>query len=307
MTQRDQEHRTTVVTEVASNGPLDLRLTLEPLRLGSWDPTIRFVDGAVEWAFHTPEGPAAMRAWVVGELVRSEAWGTGAEWAARRVGDLVGATDPAELFAPEHPAARELVRRRPGLRLARTHRVVDVLVPSILQQLVTWEDAAHAYARLVRAHGSPAPGPLGLMLPPRAEDLAAVSRSHLMAAGALGKQADTIRRVLSVRRRMEECTTMSADDAARRLQAVPGVGAWTANIVMLRGLGFPDAVPTGDVHIPHNVAWLLAGEPRADDARMLELLEPFRGHRGRLIRLMQAAGVTAPRRGPRSPLRRWPR
>ena len=55
-------------------------------------------------------------------------------------------------------------------------------------------------------------------------------------------------------------------------------------------LGDPDAVPTGDLHLPHEVAWALAGEESADDARMLELLEPFRGHRFRLLRLLLAAG-----------------
>ena len=55
----------------------------------------------------------------------------------------------------------------------------------------------------------------------------------------------------------------------------------------------------GDYHLPHQVSWALTGEPRGDDARMLELLEPYRGHRGRVIRLLEAGGVTAPRFGPR--------
>ena len=61
----------------------------------------------------------------------------------------------------------------------------------------------------------------------------------------------------------------------------------------------PDAVPTGDYGLPHTVAWNLAREPRGSDARMLELLEPFRGHRYRAIRLLLKGGVRAPRRGPR--------
>jgi hypothetical protein len=51
------------------------------------------------------------------------------------------------------------------------------------------------------------------------------------------------------------------------------------------------------------VAWALAGEPRADDRRMLELLEPFRGHRGRVCHLLMTAGIGAPRYGPRAPIR----
>ncbi len=95
----------------------------------------------------------------------------------------------------------------------------------------------------------------------------------------------------------------SNEDAYRLLLAIPGVGPWTAGEVGRAALGDPDAVSVGDYHLPSLVAWLLAGERRADDARMLELLEPYRGQRGRVIRLLEAAGTWPPRRGPRMPAR----
>jgi 3-methyladenine DNA glycosylase/8-oxoguanine DNA glycosylase len=66
-------------------------------------------------------------------------------------------------------------------------------------------------------------------------------------------------------------------------------------------LGDPDAVPVGDLHLPREIGRALAGESRADDRRMLELLEPFRGHRFRLIRWLLAAGRLHLGRGGRSP------
>ena len=51
----------------------------------------------------------------------------------------------------------------------------------------------------------------------------------------------------------------------------------------------------------------IADEERGDDERMLELLEPFRGHRGRVLRWILAAGRHPPRRAPRSRLRSLPR
>jgi len=96
---------------------------------------------------------------------------------------------------------------------------------------------------------------------------------------------------------------MAPADAMRRLTALPGIGPWTAAEVALVALGDPDAVSLGDYHLPDMVAWALAGEPRADDTRMLELLEPWRGHRGRVIRLVVMGAGAAPRRGPRMPLR----
>ena len=67
--------------------------------------------------------------------------------------------------------------------------------------------------------------------------------------------------------------------------------------------GDPDAISIGDYHIPNLVAFALAGEPRGDDARMLELLEPYRGQRGRVQRLLELSGIRPPRYGPRMPAR----
>ena len=55
----------------------------------------------------------------------------------------------------------------------------------------------------------------------------------------------------------------------------------------------------GDYHLPNLVAWAFAGKRKGTDELMLELLEPFRGQRGRVIRLLEVAGVGPPRRGPR--------
>lgn len=289
---------------VPLDAPLDLRDTLAPLSLGPRDPTLRLQAGTAHWALHTPDGPTALAMEVHDSTLHGAAWGPGAPWALCHLADLSGAWDAPTSPLEDHPRLRELVRRTPGLRLARTHRVVDALVGAILQQLVAWEDAARAFARLVHAHGEPAPGPLDLRLPLLPRALVALPRDRYLAAGVLGRQADTIRRVATVAPRMEEAATMPLPDALRRLEAVPGVGPWTSGIVAIRALGHADAVPLRDLHIPHNVGWLLAHEPHADDTRMLELLAPFAPHRGRLIRLMQAAGAGAPRRSPRAPLRR---
>lgn len=85
--------------------------------------------------------------------------------------------------------------------------------------------------------------------------------------------------------------------------ALPGLGPWTAAEVALRALGDADAVSVGDYHIPSMVGFALAGERKATDARMLELLAPYRGQRGRVIRLLEEGGVRPPARGPRMSVR----
>ena len=96
---------------------------------------------------------------------------------------------------------------------------------------------------------------------------------------------------------------MDVAAAYQRLLAFPGVGPWTAAKVAMVALGDADAVPVGDYHLPHSIGYALEGTVRSTDERMLELLEPYRGHRARVVRLITSAGIAAPRFGPRKPLR----
>jgi 3-methyladenine DNA glycosylase/8-oxoguanine DNA glycosylase len=181
--------------------------------------------------------------------------------------------------------------------------VFQELLATVIQQKVTWVEASRAYLAVVRHFAEPAPGPAGLTLPPDPAAVAATPYWVLHPMGIEQKRADTLRRAASVAARLEETVDFSPADAAARLRAVPGIGPWTVGELGRLAYGDPDAVSVGDYHLPHQVAYTLAGEQRASDDRMLELLEPFAGHRGRVVRLIVAAGSHPPRRGPRMPLR----
>ena len=283
--------------------PLDLRLTLGPLRRGRSDPTVRFAPEGFWRATRTPEGPATMLLAQSGGHVDVEAWGRGAEWALEVAADLIGGRDDPSGFAPEDPLLRELHRTHPGMRIGRSGAVVEALVPTILEQKVTGGEAKRSYARLMRALGEPAPGPDGLIVPPAPEVLAGTPSYAYHRFGIERRRAETIRRACDRASRLEEAAGMSPDDAARRLSAIPGVGPWSAAEVCRIAIGDADAVPVGDFHLPGMVGWALAGEERADDARMLELLEPYRGHRARVLRLLEVAGPSPPRRAPKRVIR----
>ena len=84
--------------------------------------------------------------------------------------------------------------------------------------------------------------------------------------------------------------------------SLPGVGVWTAAEVAQRAFGDADALSVGDYHIPKMIGWTLIGRA-VDDAGMLELLEPMRPHRHRVVRLLEVSGLARePRRGPRLPV-----
>ena len=286
------------------SGPIHLGLTLGPLRRGPVDPTSRFDDDGFWRATRTPHGPATQRIAFDGGRILVEAWGPGAGWALEAAPALIGMDDDPSAFRSHHPVIHDLHRRMPGIRIGRTGAVMEALVPSILEQKVTGKEAWLAYAAIVRRYGEPAPGPTGLMLPPAPERLAGIPSYDLHPLGVERRRADTVRRACKVARRMEEIVAMPVHDAYARLRVIPGVGVWTAAEVARVALGDPDAVSVGDYHLKNQVAWVLAGEPRATDERMLELLEPYRGQRARAVRLIEASGITAPRYGPRRPLRR---
>ena len=267
---------------------------------------MRFAADGVWRAGRMPTGPSTVHlsTHAADGSVTMRAWGPGAAEALHALPGLVGADDTEDGFVPGAGPVGELHRRLPGLRIGRSHAVVEALVPSILEQKVAGVEARRSYARMVRALGEPAPGPGQLLLPPSPDVLAATPSWDFHRLGLERKRADTIRRAGANAARLEETVGMAPDQARRRLTALSGVGPWTAAEVALVALGDADAVSVGDYHLPDQVAWALAGEPRADDARMLELLEPWRGHRGRVIRLVVAGSGAAPRRGPRMPLRR---
>ena len=286
--------------------PVDLGRTLGLLRHGGGDPTMRLGPDGVWRASRTPGGPATL--WLRrrdGELL-AEAWGGGAAWLLESLPGLVGALDDwTGLDVSAHPLLHDTRRRNPGLRLARTGLVLDSLVPACLEQRVTGSEAWRAWRGLVRAYGERAPGPAepGLWVAPEPARLLAVPGWDWHRFGVDDQRARSIRGAALVAARLEETVAMvdsgDSDGALRRLRVVPGVGEWTAAETAIRAFGHPDAVSVGDFHLKNLVGWALAGLPRSDDATMLELLEPWRGHRARVVRLIEVSGRTPPKYGPR--------
>jgi 3-methyladenine DNA glycosylase/8-oxoguanine DNA glycosylase len=298
--------------EIPFDGPLDLRGTLLPLVRGNGDRTIRVASTEAWWTTRTAVGPATLYLSVGPGALMAEAWGPGAEDALERAGRLVG-VEPrrqptAALADVDHGGIAGLARRRPGIRTLRTEAVFDALIAGILEQKVTGTEAHRVWHGLVRTYGEPAPGPagskLGLRLLPAPGTLAALPYYAYHPLGLERRRADLIRAVAARAPWFEAIVDLPLPEAYARLLAVPGIGPWTAAEVAVRALGDDDAVSVGDFHMPNLVAWALAGEPRGNDARMLELLEPYRGRRALVIRLLELGGVRPPAYGPRLAPRR---
>ncbi len=281
-------------------GPLDLALTLR-FSLPSVGAASRREARQGLYAHHTEAGPASVRLRVSGENLVAESFGPGAELALDLVPRTVGLDDDPTLFPARSGPLRDLHLQNLGLRLGSTGRVFDALLPTILGQRVTTDEAERSYRRLVRSFGEPAPGTTSAMIPPAASSLAALAYEDLHSYGIERSRAQLVIEAARRARRIEEIVRMEKSAAVRRLQAIRGIGPWTTGMVMGAAWGDRDALPLGDFHIPNTVSWLLAGEPRGTDDRMEELLEPYRPYRRRAMILTKLSGVHAPRYGPRSP------
>jgi 3-methyladenine DNA glycosylase/8-oxoguanine DNA glycosylase len=287
--------------------PLDLVRTARPLESGFGDPTQRLARNAWLRATRTAAGPATLLVQRSAGGVRLRAWGAGAAAALDQAPELLGLERPPPASEELSPPLRRLAHAARGLRLPRTAGWFEPLVLLVLQQKVSGKEAARTFRALVRAASEPAPGPLpGLWLPPAPERVARLPDWAFAPLGVGARPGATLRELARSATRIESLRAAPLVSAARRLSSVPGLGPWSVSSLLLRAAGAPDVVPLGDLHLPSLVAWTLAGERRADDARMLELLAPSAGVRGWVVRFIQCAGHGPPRRHPRRPLRPLP-
>lgn len=276
---------------VTFEGPASPGLTLAPWRRGGYDPTNRIsVDGAIWRVSAMKTGPVTARITKSAvDTVDCEAWGPGVAEFLDGFPALVGADDHAGDFDPVEPTIAEAHRRVPHLRLGRSGRVLEALVPAIIEQRVSGMDAWRAWRRLVTNYGAPAPGPApdGMRVPPTADVWRRIPSWEFHRANVDPGRARTI---VGCAQRADAIERLTAERAVTALRSLPGVGEWTAAETVQRAFGDADALSVGDYHLSTMVGRTLLGRP-IDDAEMVELLEPLRPHRQRAVRLLEASGL----------------
>ncbi|MCS6568183.1 DNA-3-methyladenine glycosylase 2 family protein [Curtobacterium flaccumfaciens pv. flaccumfaciens] len=292
-----------VDTVYRPGGAVDVASTLRPLQRGSGDPAFQVVGGVVWLALRTPSGPASVAIRRAGDTIAVSAWGSGASWAVFHAPEMLGRGDDWDGFdVTRHEFLAAARHKQPGLRLLRTNTVVAMLVPAIMEQKVTSRQAWGAWRYLLRRHGTPAPGPApaGMMVPPDARTWARIPSWEWHRAGIEPGRSATVMRAVKLAPALERTLAhgRGGEVVSTKLQSIPGVGRWTAAETAQRSHGDPDSPSVGDFHVPALVGWALTGAP-VDDDGMLELLEPWRGHRERVVRLIGGSGFRKPAFGPR--------
>jgi 3-methyladenine DNA glycosylase/8-oxoguanine DNA glycosylase len=299
---------------------VDVRVTLSVQGRGRSDPTFRIDEAGAVWRTSlTPDGPATIRVTApsraasapAGPLILAQAWGPGADWLLGALPGALGLHDDTSGFDPSgHPVLRQVARRHPGLRLGRSGRLMEALVPAVLEQKVLTIEAHRAWRILLAKFGTqpPGPAPRGMRVFPDPKTWRRIPSWDWHRAGVEGVRAQTIIRACTVADSLERLLAKTHEEADRLLRTIPGIGPWTSAETRQRAAGDPDAVSVGDAHLPDMVGWALAGRSATNDEEMLELLGPYAGHRHRVTRLVKLSGLGGPpRRAPKLPVRDYRR
>ena len=281
--------------------PVSVMGALFGLRRGAGDPTFRVIGDRVWRGIRTPTGPVSLRLDTRprdGE-VEGEAWGPGAQWALDTFPAMLGDDDdPTGFRADLHPLLEEAHRRRPHVRFGATHRVWEALVPAIIEQKVTGQEAFAGFRQLVHRFGELAPGPgreLRLWIQPSAETIRHIPSWEWLKLHIDPARSRALVRAATVADTLDRLT---ATDADARLRTLPGIGEWTSAEVRSRAFGDADAVSFGDYHVAKDVGWAVTGAPYDDD-QLRAFLEPWRPQRNRAVVLIHGFAGGRPRRGPR--------
>jgi 3-methyladenine DNA glycosylase/8-oxoguanine DNA glycosylase len=308
----------TVATGAAPD--VDFGATLGCYRHGAGDPTTWLdcvgrgpaASGRFVRATWTPDGPATlMIRWRLDAPLCAETWGPGSDWLLAQVPAMVGDLDEgaSHLELDPHPVVAATARANRHVRFGASATLYHELLATIIEQRITAGEAKRQWARLCRELSEPAPGPFArLLLPPAPDVLRRRPSWWFHPLGIERKRAHALIEVARHAAKMWDWAELEPAEAGRMLRLIPGIGVWTVGCVLAPALGDTDAVPVGDYHVKNTVAWNLVNEARATDERMLELLAPYAGQRGRVVQAITRHGDGAPKFGPKQrvlPMSRW--
>lgn len=290
----------------STNGPYDLRQTLSCLATGPGDPAFSAEDPAnIRMALRSPDGFAVLSVSQISESVHGTLEGDDVDYFAPHLPRMLG----LDFQIPPLKGRRVLqsaALRYQGLRLPKAPLLFPRIVQVMLQQLISFRDAAKGWRTLLRRHGLKPDGVADVIVPPTAKELARLPSHEYVDCGILPQHGRRIAAVARHAKRIESTwlsgsTSDSCSNTCRLLGKIPGIGPWTLGYLSGSSMGDADAVMPGDYSLPGQVSWFFEREAEADDDRMLEILEPFRPWRYYALLLVIKAGQRPPRRGPRSP------
>jgi DNA-3-methyladenine glycosylase II len=167
------------------------------------------------------------------------------------------------------------------LKPFRPDSLFEMAVLAVTEQQISTKAAHSIQKRLLERFGREVDG---LPLFPSAETLAEASSESLRDIGLSGRKTEYIqglaRQTASGEFDLQALCGLGNDEVRRRISGLRGFGRWSADYILVRGLGRPDVVPADDLGIQKIVGAYFAGGARLTARQVTETLAPYRPWRG---------------------------
>jgi len=181
---------------------------------------------------------------------------------------------------------------RPGIRLPGSFDGFETAARVVLGQQVTVKAARTLTMRLVERFGVPVETPFAELrrVFPSAD---AIARADADAIGSLGIVRQRVGALQALARAVCEGSlelhrAAPLQDTLQRLHALPGIGEWSAQVIAMRVLAWPDAFPASDIGVLN----AMGTRDVAAAATRAQAWQPWRSYA--VMRLWQALEESAP-------------
>jgi DNA-3-methyladenine glycosylase II len=176
---------------------------------------------------------------------------------------------------------RPIVNSLIGLKPLRPPDIFQMLLIAVSEQQISMQAARVIRERLLSRFGTPAGK---LVAFPRAQDIATLKVDALRSCGLSQRKSESLIE-LAVRMTSGEIDTaswedMPDDELIELLRSFRGVGQWTAEYILVRGIGRIDVVPASDLGVRRVVGHYLGGGRELSEQDVRGILEPWTPWRG---------------------------
>lgn len=188
---------------------------------------------------------------------------------------------PFYRMAKSHPILGPLVTSFRGMKPIRPATLFEMAVDAVIEQQISLAASRRIRARVVERFGEKK---AGMWIFPGPETLAEASLEAIRACGLSGRKAEYINglagRVADGSFDLDALKGMSDDAVRSVIGGIRGFGRWSADYILIRGLGRPDAVPVDDLAVRTIVGRYLGEGGRMTAEEVERALTPFAPFRG---------------------------
>jgi DNA-3-methyladenine glycosylase II len=188
---------------------------------------------------------------------------------------------PFYKLASSHPVLGPVTQALHGLKPMRPASLFEMLVIAITEQQISLAAAHHIRTRIIERFGDQVDGLCVFPTPKRLSDS---SIKELMACGLSQRKAEYVKglahKIDDGMLDLEQLVTLPDKEVREILLMERGLGPWSVDYFLVRGLSRPDCVPEGDLGIRSVVGRYLGAGPRLSPQGVLRKLSPFKPYRG---------------------------